>query len=139
MKQCKEQVTYNRTLREYTVAAAKRNAHEKAFMATQSGALDRCGRPARYLYQVADVDLFDELETKYQADPVSAELWKAYADTRTAFLKAERELIDFALSIVPASVRATLAPAAKNDPATRQKVIDLALRLDVSTIPGCTT
>lgn len=139
MKQCKEQVAYNRTLREYTAAAAKRNAHEKAFMATQSGVLDRCGRPARYLYQVADVDLFDELETKYQADPVSAELWKAYADTRTAFLKAERELIDFALSIVPASVRATLAPAAKNDPATRQKVIDLALQLDVSTIPGYAT
>ena len=40
----------------------------------------------------------------------------------------------WALSIVPAGVRSTLAPAAETDRATRKKIIDLAMRLDASTV-----
>ena len=42
--------------------------------------------------------------------------------------------ISWTLSIVPAVVRDTLAPAAKQDAATRKKIIDLALQLAPSTV-----
>ena len=53
---------------------------------------------------------------------------------RAALIKAERDLVAWALSIVPAGVRSTLAPADEKDHATRKKIIDLAMRLDASTI-----
>ena len=65
---------------------------------------------------------------------VRVKLQKADMSARAALIKAERDLVAWALSIVPAGVRSTLAPAAEKDHATRKKIIDLAMRLDASTI-----
>lgn len=78
--------------------------------------------------------VFDALEAEYQADPEAVELQKADMAARAALIKAEKALVAWALSIVPAVVRSTLVPAAEMDHATRKKIIDLAMRLDASTV-----
>ena len=77
---------------------------------------------------------FDALEAEYQADPEAVELQSTEMASRAALIKAEKALVAWALSIVPAGVRATLAPAGETDHATRKKIIDLAMRLDASTV-----
>lgn len=74
------------------------------------------------------------LEAEYQSDPEAAKLQKADMAARAALIKAEKDLVAWALSIVPTGIRATLAPAAETDHATRKKIIDLAMRLDASTV-----
>ena len=67
-------------------------------------------------------------------DPEAVKLQNANMEARAVLIKTEKALVAWALSIVPAGVRATLAPAAETDHATRKKIIDLAMRLDASTI-----
>ena len=122
-----QQRAYSQALRSSEMAEARAAAHERAFLEAR-GATDRRGLPARRLWQV------DALEAEYQADPVSAELQSTEMAARAALIKAEKALVAWALSIVPAGVRATLAPAAETNRATRKKIIDLAMRLDASTV-----
>ena len=44
-------------------------------------------------------------------------------------------MIEYGLSIAPAGIRSTLAKGAKDNYTTRQKLIELVFRLDVSTVP----
>ena len=53
---------------------------------------------------------------------------------RSVLKAAEDRLIAYGLSLAPAGVRATLEKAVRNNAATRAKVLDLAFRLDVSTV-----
>ena len=50
-------------------------------------------------------------------------------------IAAEDRLIEYGISIAPAGIRATLTKGAKDNYAARQKLIDLVLRLDISTVP----
>lgn len=137
MRYNEQQRGYKQAQRASELAKASSAAHEAAFLAAK-GATDRRGRPARQLWQVENDAVFDALEVEYQADPEAVKLQKADMAARAAFIKAEKDLVAWALSIVPAGVRDTLAPAAETDHATRKKIIDLALRLDASTISRCT-
>ena len=128
-----QQQAYSQALRSSEMAEARAAAHERAFLEAR-GATDRRGLPARRLWQVEDYATFDALEAEYQADPVAAELQSTEMDARAALIKAEKALVSWALPIAPAGVRATLAPAAETDRATRKKIIDLAMLLDASTV-----
>ena len=128
-----QQWAYNQARQASEMAEAKAAAHERAFLAAR-GATDRRGFPARRLWQVEDAAAFDALEVEYQADPEAAKLQNAEMAARAALIKAEKALVAWALSIVPAGVQATLAPAAETDRTTRKKIIDLAMRLDASTV-----
>lgn len=133
MRYSEPQRTYNQARLASELAGARAAAHERAFLAAR-GATDRRGRPARCLWQIESDAVFDALEAEYQADPEAVKLQKADMAARAALIKAERDLVAWALSIVPAGVRSTLAPATEKDHATRKKIIDLAMRLDASTI-----
>lgn len=133
MRYSEQQSTYNQARRASELAGARAAAHERAFLAAR-GAVDRRGRPARCLWQIENDSVFDALEAEYQTDPEAVKLQKADMAARAALIKAERDLVSWVLSIVPAGVRSTLAPAAEKDHATRKKIIDLAMRLDASTI-----
>ena len=128
-----QQRAYSQALRSSEMAEASAAAHERAFLEPR-GAPDRRGLPARRLWQVEDDATFDALEAEYQADSEAVELQGAEMAARAALIKAEKALVAWALSIVPAGVRATLAPAAETNRATRKKIIDLAMRLDASTV-----
>lgn len=128
-----QQRAYSQALRSSEMAEARAAAHERAFLEAQ-GATDRRGLPARRLWQVENDATFDALEAEYQADPEAVELQGAEMAARSSLIKAEKALVAWALSIVPAGVRSTLAPAAETDRATRKKILDLAMRLDASTV-----
>ena len=130
MRYSEPQRTYNQARRASELAGARASAHERAFLAAR----DRHGQPARCLWQIENDAVFDALEAEYQADPEAVKLQKDDMAARAALIKAEKALVAWALSIVPAGTRATLAPAAETDHATRKKIIDLAMRLDASTI-----
>ena len=120
-----QQRAYSQALRSSEMAEARAAAHERAFLEAR-GATDRRGLPARRLWQVEDDATIDALEAE--------ELHGAEMAARSSLIKAEKALVAWALSIVPAGVRSTLAPAAETDRATRKKIIDLAMRLDASTV-----
>lgn len=128
-----QQRAYSQALRSSEMAEARAAAHERAFLEAR-GATDRRGLPARRLWQVEDDATFDALEAEYQADPEAVELQGAEMAARSSLIKAEKALVAWALFIVPAGVRSTLAPAAETDRSTRKKIIDLAMRLDASTV-----
>lgn len=133
MRYSAQQRAYSQALRSSKMAEAKSSAHERAFLVAR-GAIDRRGFPALRLWQVEDDAAFDALEGEYRTDPEAVELQSAEMAARVALIKAEKALVAWALSIVPAGVRATLAPAAETDHTTRKKIIDLAMRLDASTV-----
>lgn len=56
------------------------------------------------------------------------------AAARSVLKASEDSLIAYGLSLAPAGVRATLEKAVQHNAATRAKVLDLAFRLDVSTV-----
>lgn len=134
MRYSNQQRAYNQARLASELARARAAAHERAFLAAR-GATDRRGRPARFLWQIKNDAVFDALEAEYQADPEAVKLQKADMAARSALIKAERDLVSWALSIIPPGIRATLAPAAENDHATRKKIIDLAIHLDAATLP----
>lgn len=133
MRYSEQQRAYNQARQASELAGARVAAHERAFLAAR-GATDRRGRPARFLWQIENDAVFDALEAEYQADPEAVKLQNADMEARAVLIKTEKALVAWALSIVPAGVRATLALAAETDHATRKKIIDLAMRLDASTI-----
>lgn len=134
MRYSEQQRTYNQARLASELAGARAAAHERAFLVAR-GATDRRGRPARCLWQIENDAVFDTLEAEYQADPEAVKLQKADMAARAALIKAEKDLVAWALSIVPAGIRATLAPAAEKDHATRKKIIDLAMQLDAAALP----
>lgn len=134
MRYSEQQRTYNQARLASELAGARAAAHERAFLVAR-GATDRRGRPARFLWQIENDAVFDTLEAEYQADPEAVKLQKADMAARAALINAEKDLVAWALSIVPAGIRATLAPAAEKDHATRKKIIDLAMQLDAATLP----
>lgn len=115
-----QQRAYSQALRSSEMAEASAAAHERAFLEAR-GATDRRGLPARRLWQVEDDATFDALEAEYQADPEAVELQGAEMAARAALIKAEKALVAWALSIVPAGVRATLAPRRRNEPRYQEK------------------
>lgn len=133
MRYSEQQRAYNQARQASELAGARAAAHERAFLVAR-GAMDRRGRPARCLWQIENDAVFDALEAEYQSDPEAVKLQKADMAARAALIKAEKALVAWALSIVPTGIRATLAPAAETDHTTRKKIIDLAMRLDASTV-----
>lgn len=133
MKLCKEQSVYSQTKRAYELAGARQAAYEREFLAAHA-ALDRNGHPALRLWQVVDDAIFETLDALYAADPVAADFGARFSSARRAYVVAEKTLISFALAIVPAGVRSTLAHGAEHDSGVRKKIIDLAMSLDTATI-----
>ena len=82
----------------------------------------------------------DDDATFEKADAESAELpemkanFKDVLEARDLLDEAENELIAYGLSIAPEAERSVLERAAATNYTTRRKIIDLVLRLDVSTV-----
>lgn len=84
------------------------------------------------LFEIEDADEFDRALEGFTASDlcIDPEIESARKDLR----RAEDQLIQYALSISPASIRDTLASGAKTSYSTRSKIIDLAFHLDTSTV-----
>ena len=132
--------TSNKFQRAYMVAKARvqevesqQEAIEKKFIADK-GIVNPDGSVPEFLYCMEDDAPFAKANDECAALIVSAGLQEELNAARSALKAAEDRLIAYGLSLAPAGVRATLEKAVQRNATTRAKVLDLAFRLDVSTV-----
>ena len=127
--------TANKFQRAYMVAKARvqevesqQEAIEQKFIA------DKGIVNPEFLYCMEDDAAFEKANDECAALIVSAGLEEELNAARSVLKASEDSLIAYGLSLAPAGVRATLEKAVQHNAATRAKVLDLAFRLDVSTV-----
>ena len=130
----------NNIQRAYMVAKARvqeveslQDAADKKFIA-DNGIVNPDGSVPEFLYCMEDDAAFEKANAECAALIASAGLEEELNAARAALKTAEDRLIAYGLSLAPAGVRATLEDAVQRNAATRAKVLDLAFRLDVSTV-----
>ena len=127
-----EQAAYLAALANYDAIDAASAQAEADFLAA-SGAKDASGQTPARLFMIAELDEFERLCTEFENSPFNlANDLQIAAQLLTA---AEEALLAWALDLAPEPIRAVLAKGISDSCATRKKLIDLALRLDVSTVP----
>lgn len=133
--------TTNKVQRDYIAAKAivetleeQEKQMEQVYIAAH-GIINPDGTIPERIYCIVDEAVFDKANEESAAEIAACGL-EADRNAADAALKAaEDRMIGYGLSLAPAGIRATLAKGAKVNCATRQKLIDLVLRLDVSTVP----
>lgn len=108
---------------------------EKKYIADK-GIVNMDGSVPDHLWCMDDDEAFEKANEECGALIVAAGLESELNEARAALKSAEDVLISYGLSLAPNDVRPTLERAVQQNALTRQKVIDLAFRLDTSTVPG---
>ncbi len=91
------------------------------------------GIPAR-VYCIDDMDIFNRANEETAKIIQESGLEEIINSARNNLEIAEENLLKFALSISPSGIREILERGAKENYTIRMKLIDSALKLDVSTI-----
>ena len=105
---------------------------EAAFIADSGYRDPQTDQPPKHLYQIEDDGVFEELCEAFSVDP--ANNWEEVNRAKDALRKAEDELIEYGLSLCPVKVQEKLRKACKTRLKTREKILDLAFRLDPTTV-----
>lgn len=100
----------------------------------ENGITNPDGSIPDYIYCIEDKEVFDKANEAQAATIEASGLWQEILAARTTLSIAEEKLIEYGLSIAPAKQREILKKAVKENYTTRLKVIDLVLKLDVSTV-----
>lgn len=127
-----EQKAYAIALAEFEVIKEMRYQVEKDYIKTFN-LTDENGEPLKSLLDIEDEDLWEKHDATFESmlNEISwKEKWIAADKKKTA---AENKLIEYGLSIVPAGVRETLKRNVHIFK-IRKKLLDLAFRLDTSTV-----
>lgn len=132
--------TMNKIQRAYMTAKARvqeiesrQEEIEKKYIA-DNGIVNPDGSAPEFLWCMDDDAAFDKANEEVAALISAAGLESGLNAARDDLKSAEDRLIAYGLSLAPSSVRATLEQSVKQNATTRQKVIDLTFRLDVSTV-----
>lgn len=88
------------------------------------------------VYCIDDMETFDRANEETSAKIEGSGLWADILAARETLKAAEDAMIAYGISIAPAGIRATLERGVKKSLKTRQQMIDMTLRLDVSTVSG---
>lgn len=112
---------------------AQQEAIEKKYIA-DNGIVNPDGTTPELIYCMEDDAAFEKANEECSALIVAAGLEDELNAARDALKYAEDRLIAYGLSLAPAHVRATLETEVKRNSSVRQKVLDLAFRLDISTV-----
>ena len=92
------------------------------------------GSTPERIYCIDDEITFEKANTESAELPEMKANFKEILEARELLEEAENELIAYGISIAPEAERAVLERAAATNYTTRRKIIDLVLRLDVSTV-----
>lgn len=128
----------NKIQKDYAVAKAKKQVIKDAIDAAEAlyikehGIVNPNGDVPEFLYMIDDSEVFAKACEDFEN--MHGDLLKESNACDSSLKKAENALIDWGLSIAPTDVRNTLE-AHKNDYKYRDKLIDLAFRLDARTLP----
>lgn len=128
----------NEKQRDYAMAKAKCQAlketmdeMEQEFI-REKGVKNPDGSIPRFTWAIADEELSYRLSNELDELPGFRSLWEQKLEADKSLKKAEQELLDYTMSIVPQKVRDLIRSALDSK---RQELIDLAFRLDTSTVP----
>ena len=131
----------NKIQREYITAKAlvemleqQMEQMERAYISAH-GIVNPDGTTPKLIYCITDDSAFDKANEEVSAQVAACGLEAEYNTAQDALRAAEDRLIRYGLSIAPAGVLATLEKGVKANCTIRKKLIDLVLRLDVSTVP----
>ena len=86
------------------------------------------------IFCIDDDAAFEKANAESAELPEMKSNFKEILEARELLEEAENELIAYGLSIAPAKERAVLEKAAATNYTTRCKLIDMTLKLDVSTV-----
>lgn len=106
---------------------------EKKYI-SDKGIVNTDGSIPNHLWCIDDDAEFEKANEEFEALIVAHGLENELNEARDRLKSAENELIAFGLSLAPINVRATLERAVMQNALTREKVLDLAFRLDASTV-----
>jgi len=129
----------NKQQSDYALARARAEAladllrENEAQFIREQGITNADGSTPDRLYMIDDEDTFNAACILFEKSPL--DLYAELTAAEKALTHAEDALIDYALSIVPASVRGTLQRGRKQENIRRQ-MLDLAFRLDARTVPA---
>lgn len=133
---------YNAEQRAYMIARANLDAlesvhvdMERNYIKAQNIINDDGTTPER-IYCIYDEETFERINQEFSALPEVKALWEEILEARELLKQAENQLIAYVLSLAPAREREILAQSAAANYTTRKKLIDLALKLDASTVPA---
>lgn len=132
--------TTNKIQAHYMIAKAHLEtleAHEKELehqYIIDNGITNADGSIPKFIYCIENETTFDKANEEQAKIIEDSGLWNKILIARKTLKIAEAKLIEYGLSIVPALEREILAKACQTNFTTRMKVIDLVLKLDVSTV-----
>jgi hypothetical protein len=92
------------------------------------------GSIPEYVWCIDDEEAFSKANEELGKIEVESGLQDKFNVAREALKIAEEKLIKYGLSLAPTHEREVLTKAVKENYKVREKVLDLALRLDVSTV-----
>jgi hypothetical protein len=129
----------NRQQKNYALAKAAFEAckdtiadYERKWIIEQDITNENGSRPTR-IYSIENESVFDEMCEKIETEKEYQRLCADEIAAHDALIIAEDALIDYALSIVPASVKDTLN-AHRKEWKVRDKILSAAFRLDTRTV-----
>ena len=132
--------TTNRIQESYMLAKANLEALEETKLEierkymTDLGIKNVDGSTPECLWRIDDDATFETANAAVEKMLEDNGLWAEILEARELLEAAEDRLIKYGLSLAPAREREILTSAVKANYTTRLKVLDLALRLDVSTV-----
>ncbi len=132
--------TTNRIQNAYMMAKARlqeiesrENEMEKKYIA-EKDIVNPDGSIPEHIWCMDDDAAFDKANAEFGAIVSAAGLERELNAARDSLKAAEDRLIAYGLSLAPAGVRATLERGVRENAVTRQKIIDITFKLDVSTV-----
>jgi len=132
--------TTNKIQEQYMLAKAcletledKENELEHQYI-IDKGIINPDGSIPDRIYCIEDEEVFNKANEEQAATAEASGLWQEILAARSNLSAAEAKLIEYGLSIIPAKEHDILKKAVKENYTTRLKVIDMVLKLDVSTV-----
>lgn len=130
----------NKVQKNYMVAKAALQTYEE--MAAdiekryiiENGITNEGGEIPERVYCIDDMDVFNKANEETGKTIKESGIEEKINAARKNLESAEENIIKFALSISPIGIRKTLEKGVKENYTIRMKLIDLAFRLDTSTI-----
>lgn len=123
----------NKIQKAYATAKAAYDAASQAVDTYEARWLQSNGYGVTSLFHIDDEDQFDAACAKYDADQTAAALSEKFDACRRSLRAAENDLIEMGLQLAPAGIRESLR--ASKSVEVRNRLIDLAFRLDTRTVP----
>lgn len=95
------------------------------------------GSKARRVYHIEDEELFDEVNKEYEVAVNDCGIWGRYLKAKEAYKAAEKEIVKFALDVIPAGMgklKEDLKRGAETNLKVRNQLIETVLKLDTRTL-----